>query len=113
MFRRDSINFALFSLILDLGLTLVSIIIALAIRPSITGLPGMVTYHRLSFDPILYLILPTIWLITFLSFSVYDPKKRYRVTEEIQQLLLAIGFATLVFAGVLYFGFREVSHSVR
>ena len=69
----------------------------------------MVTYHRLTFDPILFLILPIIWVVTFLSFSIYDPKKRYRVTKEIQQLVLALGFASLVFAGVLYFGFREVS----
>lgn len=82
---------------------------AIAIRPSLTGFPGMVDYPILTFDPILFIILPVIWIVTFLSFSIYDPKKRYRATEEIQQLVLGIGFATLVFAGVLYFGFREVS----
>ncbi|MEM8862230.1 MAG: sugar transferase, partial [Chloroflexota bacterium] len=45
-------------------------------------------------------------------FSVYDPKRRYRVTEEVQQLVLAIGFSALVFAGVLYIGFREVSRYI-
>ncbi len=109
MFRRSSVNFALFSLILDIALTYIAILFAVSIRPSITNLPGMVNYPLLSFDPALYAILPIIWIGTFLSFSIYDPKKRYRVTEEIQQLILAIGFASLVFAGVLYFGYREVS----
>lgn len=109
MFRRSSINFALASLILDMSLTMGAILFAVLLRPSITNLPGMVNYPLLSFDPVLYLILPIIWTVTFVSFSVYDPKHRYRVAEEIQRLVLATGFASLVFAGVLYFGFREVS----
>ena len=112
MFRRASLNFAIISIALDLSLTFVAILLAIAIRPSLRSLPGLVENPTIKFDTSLFFIIPVIWLVTFLLFSIYDPKRRYRVTEEVQQLILAIGFSALVFAGVLYIGFREVSRYI-
>lgn len=97
---------------MDIGLTFLAIILAIAIRPSLHSLPGLVENPTIKFDTSLYFIIPIIWFVTFLFFSVYDPKRRYQVTEEVQQLILAIGFSALVFAGVLYIGFREVSRYI-
>ena len=112
LFRRSSLNFAIFSIALDQSLTFAAILLAIAIRPFLRALPGLVENPTIKFDTSLYFIIPIIWFVTFLFFSVYDPKRRYRVTEEVQQLILAIGFSVLVFAGVLYIGFREVSRYI-
>ncbi|MEM7803049.1 MAG: sugar transferase [Chloroflexota bacterium] len=96
-------------MILDIALTYAAMLFAVAIRPSLRSLPGLVEVPDISFDSPLYIIVPCIWVLTFFFFSVYDPKHRYRVTDEMQQLILAVGFSALVFAGVLYIGFREVS----
>ena len=109
MFKRSSLNFALLSLVLDLSLTLTAMLFAVTVRPSLRALPGLVEVNEIGFERPLYFIVPIIWVVTFLFFSVYDPKRRYRVTDEMQQLVLAIGFSALVFAGVLYIGFREIS----
>ncbi|MCB0037110.1 MAG: sugar transferase, partial [Anaerolineales bacterium] len=41
--------------------------------------------------------------------SVYDPKRNYRVVDELQTLTISIGFAALVCMGILYVGYRNVS----
>jgi exopolysaccharide biosynthesis polyprenyl glycosylphosphotransferase len=109
LFRRTSINFALFSLSLDIVLTYAAVTLAIFLRVFLHPLLSQGKYYPLKFDNLLYLIILIVWAGTFLSFSIYDPKRRYRITDEIPQLLLAIGFSALVFAGILYIGFREVS----
>jgi FlaA1/EpsC-like NDP-sugar epimerase len=56
-----------------------------------------------------FLMVVMIWTVTFQIFSVYDPKRTLRLVDELQQLIPAIFMSTLVFAGALYFSFRDVS----
>ncbi len=57
---------------------------------------------------VLFMIL-LIWTGIFLAFSVYNPHRILRVTEELQRVLFAIVLAVLALAGILFFSFRGVS----
>lgn len=56
-----------------------------------------------------YGIVLLIWGIVFLLLSVYDPERRLRAVDELQLVTLAVIVSTLVFAGALYFSFRQIS----
>ncbi len=56
-----------------------------------------------------YGIVLLIWGIVFLLLSVYDPERRLRAADEVQLVALAVVVSTLVFAGALYFSFRQIS----
>ena len=109
MLRRFSMNYALLSVVLDVGLTLASLQLAALIRPHLPPLPWMIQIEVANLPAILYLLVPGIWLIVLPLLSVYDPRRIYRVVDELQTLTLGIGFATLVCMGVLYIAFRDVS----
>lgn len=109
MLRRFSINFALFSLFLDITLTLTALRLAEVVRPHLPPLPYMVPLAQIDLTPSLYLIVLFIWGIMFPLTSVYDPKRAYRVTDEFQTITIATGLAALVFMGFLYLGFRDLS----
>lgn len=55
-----------------------------------------------------YLLLALIWGVTFTLVQVYDARQTQRAWGEAQVITWAVGFACLVFAGVLYLTFREV-----
>ncbi|MCA9919745.1 MAG: sugar transferase, partial [Anaerolineales bacterium] len=57
----------------------------------------------------LYIIVPTVWVLTFLFSSVYDPKRIYKITDEVQTIVIAQAVAALIVAGLLYLGFRDFS----
>jgi FlaA1/EpsC-like NDP-sugar epimerase len=109
MIRRFSINFAVFSMFLDAGFTLLALILAVLLRPHLPNFPYLVPVETITLSETLYVIVPTLWVFSFLLTSVYDPQRNYRVTEEFQALLFGIMVATLLFAGVLYLGFRNFS----
>ncbi len=58
---------------------------------------------------LIYLMILAIWMVIFQIFSVYDPKLTLRLIDELQQIIAAIFMSTLVFAGALYFSFRDIS----
>lgn len=109
MLRRFSVNFAIFSLILDLTSSLVMLYLANFVRPFLPPLPFLVRVVDYEVPLSLFLILPMAWLISFLFSSVYDPKRIYKVVDEIQVVVFASGFAVLLSAGILYLGFRNFS----
>ena len=109
MLRRFSVNFAIFSMILDIGLTLLALSLAAYIRPSLPPLPFLVPVPDYEIPLSLYVIVPVLWGLAFLLLSVYDPRRIYKVADEFQNVTLAVGLAALIFAGVLYLGFREFS----
>lgn len=86
MLKRRSVNFAVFSMALDLGRTI----------------------HSLVPWP-LYLAIALIWLCVFLALAVYDPQRTYKAVDEYQNVFVATVFAALIFAGFLYLSYRDVS----
>lgn len=107
--RRFSVNFAIFSLLLDIGLTVLAFVTAAAIRPFLAHLPFLQPLPVVENSPAIYLVVILLWTAVFLFASVYDPKNIYKITDELQNVTIATALASLVFAGVLYLFFREFS----
>lgn len=110
MFRRFSINFALFSMILDACLVAGAFVLANQIRPALSQLPLTAALpHSTQIPPFLYLLFPIGWVATLLLLSVYDGRKNLRVTDELGSLTIGSILAGISMAGVLYLSFRDMS----
>ncbi|MGH2523759.1 MAG: sugar transferase, partial [Anaerolineales bacterium] len=59
-------------------------------------------------NPIVYLIVAIVFPATFLSLSVYDVRRDTRPVGDPASLTRAVAVATFIFAGVLYFSYRDV-----
>jgi len=112
IFRRFSIHFAILSMILDAGLTLIALVAAVVIRPSLPSIPLLRPLPEVHFPFVLYLLVPLLWIAIFLIDSVYDPKQRFKAVDEFRNVTIAIFCAALCFAGLLYFTYREISRGL-
>jgi exopolysaccharide biosynthesis polyprenyl glycosylphosphotransferase len=107
---RSSLKFTLFLLLCDVILTNVALYVAQQLRLAIElgkhlGPGGAWLY----FWPILFPIVSAIWVIMFTMMGVYDRRRTLRAADDFQIVAQATVVATLVFAGVAYFFFRELS----
>jgi len=110
MLRRFSVNFAIFSMLVDTGLTILALSLGVTARPFLPQyFPFLVRVDFYQIPSSIYVIVPLIWGSVFLFMSVYDPKRIYKIVDELQNVTLAVGLASLVFSGVLYLAFREFS----
>ena len=112
MLRRFSINFALFSMVLD-GLSVVlSLWLATFMLSGLNRL-GLIKSApaALIIPPGLYLIFPILWMLIYMVGSIYDGKKYQRAVDEFAALSLAMLIASVSAAGVLYLSFRDVSRT--
>lgn len=108
MLRRFSKELTLFIFTTDIFFTVLALNLAKMLRLSLPfGVETGPDY--LDFSPGLYLLIAIIWLIVFLIVPVYDARRTYRAIDDFQLTSVAICVATLVFAGVSYFFFRELS----
>ena len=107
MLKRFSTNFALFSLILDLGLATGALALAQHFRVTLAWGKPFDEGNYVSW--ILYGMVAIIWLTVFMVLSIYDPKRTYKAVDEFQAVLVANSFALLIFAGTLYLILRDVS----
>ena len=109
MLRRFSTNYAVFSMLLDSVITLVALIIAVTLRPYFPQVPYLVPVTELSLPSWIYVTVPIVWVLVFLVASVYDPKRIYRLVDELQTVSLASLLAALICAGIFYLFFRDFS----
>ncbi|MFQ5410006.1 MAG: sugar transferase [Anaerolineales bacterium] len=58
-------------------------------------------------NPALHGIVAIVWVVVFLTLSVYDVRRERWPVGSARALLAAISVAVFVFAGVLYFSFRD------
>ncbi len=107
MLKQFGVNYALFSLTLDLGLTNGALILAGQLRRVLPW--GRVYGPETHISPVLHLAVTLIWLLTFVILSVYDPKRNYKAVDEFQSITMATSFSALLFAGLLYLSYRETS----
>jgi exopolysaccharide biosynthesis polyprenyl glycosylphosphotransferase len=113
MFRRFSINFAFFSMLLDGVLSGLILRVAVAIRPLLNSLPGVIPLRSSpELNTELYYLLPIIWVGIMLVFSVYDGRKNLRVVDEYSSLTASSLLAVVAMAGVLYLSYRDVSRAL-
>jgi exopolysaccharide biosynthesis polyprenyl glycosylphosphotransferase len=110
MLRRFSIDFALFSILLDTALVLGTMSLAALVRPLLNLLP--VVKDIVDYQPLPILLYPAfavIWVICLLIFSVYDPSRNLRLGDELASLLTGSLLAVIAWAGVLFLSYRETS----
>ena len=110
MLRRFSLDFAIFSFVLDTALIALALGIATSFRPAMNEL-AFVKYipGPILFPKSLYLFFPIIWTLILYFFSVYDGRRNIRVWKEIASLSGGSLLASVALAGILYLTFRETS----
>jgi len=112
MLRRFSVNFAVFSMLLD-GVSVVFCLwLAAFLRPSIKFLSFVKNIESAVVPLQLYVLFPLIWVIVFSSLSIYDGRKFLRAADELAGLFLSTFIASISTAGILYFSYREVSRAL-
>ena len=111
MLRRFGVNYAIFSIGLDIFLTLLALFLATRL---VSQVPAPLTNlrGRAFVSPYIYLAVPLLWGVAFLILSVYDPKRIYRSIDELQLVTVATIASALVFAGLLYLAQRDFSRWV-
>jgi len=110
MFRRFSVNFALFSIGLDTFFVVTSLLAAQNLRPILNSLPFAAAINtRLQLPIAVYIIFPITWIGIFLLLAVYDGRRNFRLTDEIYSITISSLLATVSMAGMLYLSFREIS----
>lgn len=108
MLHRFSLKRTLLLFIGDVSLTLLAIYLAKQLRLTLPFGIDILREH-ITFPWVIYPTIALIWAVVFLILPVYDPKQTYRAVDDLQITAVGVGFATLVFAGVAYFFFRELS----
>jgi exopolysaccharide biosynthesis polyprenyl glycosylphosphotransferase len=113
MFRRFSVDFALFSILLDALLVVLSLLAASLLRPLLNSLPMVKEMiGGQTFPTGLYVVFPVVWVFSFLSFSIYNPMRNLQPEEEWASLALGVLLAGIALAGVLYISYREFSRAL-
>jgi len=110
MFRRYSVNFALFSMVMDGSVVCASLLAATHLRPWLGFLPFAAEYPAFVPAPwIIYLVFALEWILIAQLLSVYDGRRNVRPVNEFTHLSLAALLATVALAGTLYLSYRMVS----
>ena len=109
MLRRFSVNYAVFTMALDMGITLFTLSLAVSLRSSLPKVPFLIRAPGIVLPLWIYILVPLLWVSVFLIASVYDPERTYKIVDELQSVTLASLLAALLCAGLFYLTFREFS----
>ncbi len=107
MLKRAGVTFTLSLLAIDLACTLVAFQLARFLRETLPL--GVYLDEPLYANPLFYVVVPAIWVAVFLALGVYDPARALRYVDDVQTVVVATTVAILLFAGVAYLFFRELS----
>jgi exopolysaccharide biosynthesis polyprenyl glycosylphosphotransferase len=109
MVRRFSVNYAVLTMVLDMGVTLLTLSLAVVMRPNLPTIPFLIPFPGVNPPLWIYVLIPLIWVLVFLAASVYDPKKTYKLVDELQAVSLGSLLAALLCAGLFFLTIREFS----
>lgn len=111
MLKRFSSDFAIFSIFLDALIIAFALRISVLLRPHLNDFSVFIRDILIvpDFPPYLYIVFPIIWIIVFLSASVYDSSKNLRVADELNSILMSSVLAGTIIAGLLFLSYREIS----
>jgi exopolysaccharide biosynthesis polyprenyl glycosylphosphotransferase len=109
MFRRFSVNFAVFSILADAAIVIFSLGVADKLRPSMSSLPLAATVYEQSVPLHLYPIIVIVWLSIMFLLSIYDGRRNLFVVDELTNLTLGSMLASISIAGMLYLSYRDIS----
>jgi exopolysaccharide biosynthesis polyprenyl glycosylphosphotransferase len=110
LFRRFSINFALLSIALDASLIILSLLIAVHMRPLLNILPFAATIPpRVQIPFPVYPLFAFWWVSINLLLSIYDGRRNLYIINEFTTLTVGAILAGVSLAGVLYLSYRDIS----
>ena len=113
MLRRFSINFAIFSMVLDAFWVMIGLKAAEALRPFLGGLPFLKSIsEQVDLPPSIFIIFALVWVGIFSAFAIYDGRKYLRAVDEYAMLTLASLIASGAMAGFLYLSYRQISRAL-
>jgi exopolysaccharide biosynthesis polyprenyl glycosylphosphotransferase len=110
MFNRNSANYSLFYILIDVVISACSLGFVTEVRPNIDYFSFIQPIStKIDLPVAVYLIFAIIWVSVFSVFSVYDERKKLTMKQEIQNLSSASVIGAAAQAGVLYLSYRDVS----
>lgn len=109
MIKRFSVNYAVLTMVIDMGVTLLTLILAVSLRPNLPSVPYLVPIAEIEIPFWIYVLIPLLWVMVFLVTSVYDPERTYRLVDELQTVSVGSLLAALLCAGLFFLTFREFS----
>jgi exopolysaccharide biosynthesis polyprenyl glycosylphosphotransferase len=114
MFRRFSVNFAIFSILMDMGSVAFALYASNQFRPwlgeAMQWLPLVRDVNRPFNLPLtLYVLFPVVWVLILTFFDVYDGEKHLWVVDEFTALTLGASLAGIALAGLMYLSYRDTS----
>jgi exopolysaccharide biosynthesis polyprenyl glycosylphosphotransferase len=113
MLRRFSINYAIFSMIMDALWVILGLQAAVLARPFLDALPIIKSIPEpVNLPASIYIIFPFVWVGILSAFATYDGRKYLRVVDEYAMLTLGSLIATGAMAGILYLSYRLISRSL-
>ena len=113
MLRRFSINYTIFSMLLDAIAVVSSLVIMSYLRPTMNQLTFIAVLPADIRYPIyLYVVFSIIWVGVLAAFSIYDGKKFFKLVDEMAALTIASMVAAISQAGVLYLSYRDYSRAL-
>lgn len=110
MVKRSSLGFILFTIAVDLSLTLFSLELAGELRSAldwgrgVTGPVSALFPHSLWF----FMLVGSVWTLVFTLSSVYDSRRTLRAVDELERVAWGVFLALFVLAGLLYLTVRDV-----
>jgi exopolysaccharide biosynthesis polyprenyl glycosylphosphotransferase len=113
MLRRYSVNFELFSILLDAVCIVTALSLANVAHPWLEMLVSFIKQageHELS--TVYYIVFPAIWVYINLGLLIYDGRRNYRFLDEVYRLMLGILLATVSLAGLFFFTSLDFAQSV-
>lgn len=107
MLHGYRVNYALFSMLLDILSLVGAILLAQHLRSTFSF--GSFMAAPEAFPPFVVALILLIWNVFFVVFSVHVPEKNYRFILQVESVLVASFFSILTLAGTLFFSYRQVS----
>ena len=108
MTKHISLRFTLLLMAIDLLLVVAALLLSTLLRIHVPlGMAGKIDVWILPLP--VYLLGIVAFGISFNAVGVYDPRHSLRLSIELQNIAMAILIAWLVFIGVIYLTYRDVS----
>jgi exopolysaccharide biosynthesis polyprenyl glycosylphosphotransferase len=104
MLKRYSTNLVIFCAFLDGLLVVVSLHIANWIRPELTPLFDFAKEIRnpQPINELVFVAIAIIWISVYVKIGLYDPKKNFKVVDEIYNLMIGSITALVLISGFFY-----------
>jgi exopolysaccharide biosynthesis polyprenyl glycosylphosphotransferase len=112
MLRRFSVNYAIFSALMDAAAVLGMLHLSGILRPLFNPV-GWFAFipEPIAIPPALSVLFPVCWIGILASLSIYDGRRFVKAADEFTALSLASVLAGVALAGILYLSFREISRA--